>query len=93
MPENLSSLIGWIPAAVFPTATAIQLLRLIAARSVAGVSVLTWTLFGLANVSVYIYSEKYADPQSIIGFVLTAVLDFVIVALVLVRRPSRTASP
>ncbi len=87
MPENISAYFGWIPAVVFPTATAIQLLRLIVARSVAGVSITTWTLFGLANIGLYIYTAKYGELQSILGMMLTAVLDFAIVALVIVRRP------
>ena len=34
---------------------------------------MTWTLFGIANIAVYIYTEKYLAVQTIIGFLGTAV--------------------
>ena len=37
-------------------------------------------LFGIANIAVYIYTEKYLAPQTMIGFLGTAVLDFIIAA-------------
>lgn len=93
MPDQISAFFGWIPAMVFPTATAIQLLRLLVARSVAGVSITTWMLFGLANVGLYIYSGKYAEVQSILAMLLTAILDFAIVVVVLVGKRSSAAAP
>lgn len=86
MPEFISDIFGWIPAVVFPTATAIQLIRLLIARSVAGVSITTWLLFGLANVGLYIYTSKYTEWQSLLGMLLTAILDFAIVGLVIAGR-------
>jgi len=47
---------------------------------------LTWFLFGVANVAVYIYTEKYFAPQTIIGFLGTALVDFIIASLALWKQ-------
>jgi hypothetical protein len=86
---NLVQIAGILPAIVFPAATLLQLARMVQKRSAAGVHVPTWFLFGLANVAIYIYAEHYGEWQAIVGMLLTAVLDFVIVALALLayRKP------
>ena len=76
-------IVGWLPAVIIPTATLIQLLAIIKSGSSRGVSWLAWFLFGIANIGLYIYTEKYTDLQSIIGLLGSAVMDFAIVALVL----------
>lgn len=81
MAMSLSQVAGVLPAVVFPAATALQLLQIVRRRSAAGVSVTTWLLFGFANVGLYFYTERYTEWQSIVGMLLTALLDFVIVAL------------
>lgn len=50
--------------------------------SSAGVSSLSWFLFGLANIGAYVLTEKYSSIQSICAFLLTAILDFMIVIAV-----------
>jgi hypothetical protein len=86
---NLSQIAGILPAIVFPAATGFQLLRIFRARSAAGVSAATWILFGLANVALYVYTEHYADWQSIIGMLLTALLDFGVAVMALIGfRPA-----
>lgn len=75
---------GILPAVVFPAATGFQLWRMYHTRSAAGVSVATWTLFGCANIAMYVYAERYTEWQSIVGMLLTAILDFAIVALALI---------
>ena len=74
---------GWLPAIIIPVATIIQLSTIIKNRSARGVSGLTWALFGIANVGLYLYTEKYADIQSIAGLLGSAVLDFIIAGLAL----------
>lgn len=81
MRELIVQISGWVPAFIVPTATAIQLWKIIKYKSVEGVSWITWFLFGIANLGLYIYTEKYSDLQSIIGLFLTAIIDFVIVGL------------
>lgn len=77
--------IGWVPAVIIPAATVIALINALTAGDVAGMSIWSWLLFGIANVCFYLYTEKYRSPQAILGFLGTALLDFVIVAVVLVR--------
>ncbi len=82
MRELIIQISGWVPAFIIPTATAIQLWKIIKNKSSEGVSWVTWFLFGIANLGLYIYTEKYYDPQAIIGLFLTAIIDFVIVGLI-----------
>lgn len=90
MPPHLIELSGWLPAIIFPAATLIQLVAILRSNTIKGVSPLTWTLFGIANISVYIYTEKYLAVQTIVGFLGTALLDFVI-AVIAIRgqRPPK----
>lgn len=74
-------LAGWIPAIILPSATSIQLIKIIREKTADGVSLLSWSLFGLANIGLYFYAEKYFSIQSIIGQLGTALLDFIIVGL------------
>lgn len=80
---TINQIAGIIPALVFPTATLMQLARMIRARSAAGVSGATWSLFGFANLAIYVYAERYTEWQAIVGMLVTAGLDFVIAALAL----------
>lgn len=82
-------LAGYLPAIIFPVATLIQLLAILRSQSTHGVNWLTWTLFGVANISVYIYTEKYLALQTIIGFLGTAFLDFVIAAIAIKWQASQ----
>jgi uncharacterized protein with PQ loop repeat len=86
---SLSYIAGILPAIVFPAATLAQLVRIVRSRSTAGVSVATWLLFGFANIGIYFYAERYTEWQAIVGMLLTAVLDFVIVVIALCVFPSR----
>lgn len=88
---TIPQLAGVLPAIVFPAATFAQLLRMVRQRSVANVCVSTWLLFGVANIAIYIYAEHYAEWQSIVGMLLTAVFDFAIVALAVIGFRPRAA--
>ena len=91
---TFSQLAGFFPAIVFPTATGLQLARMIRTRSAAGVSAASWALFGAANVALYVYAQRYDEWQSIVGLLLTAALDFAIALIALTgRRRSVAASP
>ncbi|MCP4173952.1 MAG: hypothetical protein GY758_24620 [Fuerstiella sp.] len=82
---------GYIPAIIIPIATAIQLVSLLRTGRTDGVSWLSWFLFGMSNIGLYIYTEKYTSVQSIIGLLGSAVLDFAIVAVVLSGQKSPPA--
>jgi hypothetical protein len=84
---------GWLPAIIFPVATLIQLIAILRSSSVTGISPLTWSLFGIANIAVYIYTEKHLALQTIIGFLGTALLDFIIAAIALRGRADKNIEP
>ncbi len=65
-----------------------QLWKIAKTRNVEGVSILTWLLFGFANVGIYIFTEKYFALQSILAQLVTAILNFAIVIWILVIRSS-----
>jgi uncharacterized protein with PQ loop repeat len=83
---SLIEFIGYIPAVVFPTATIIQLLHLYKTKTSEGVSPITWGAFALGNVSLYTYTEKYTELQSIVGLLVTSVLQLFIIMLVFKYR-------
>ncbi|MBO1923638.1 hypothetical protein [Thiomicrorhabdus sp. 6S3-12] len=93
MNELVTDIAGWIPAVILPTATFIQLVRLAVVRSAVGVSLSTWLLFGFANLGLYVYTEKYFEVQSILGLLVTAVLDFIIVAMIIAYRNKPADQP
>lgn len=88
---TFSQIAGILPAIVFPVATLAQLVRMLRARSSEGVCVSVWALFGFANLGIYAYAERYTEWQAIVGMLLTALLDFIIVgvALFCFKEPSR----
>lgn len=92
MEMTISQIAGILPAIVFPAATAGQLIQIARTRSAAGVSASTWALFGFANIAMYFYAERFTEWQAVIGMLLTAVLDFAIAAMALMRfgEPSNT---
>lgn len=91
MTPTLIKFAGWLPALIIPTATIIQLGTIVKNHSTQGVSYLTWSLFGVANIGLYIYTEKYSALQSILGLLGSAVLDFIIAGLALVNYGSSFA--
>ena len=83
---SLIELVGYIPAIIFPVATIIQLLHMLKTKTSEGVSPVAWGAFALGNVSLYIYTEKYYELQSIIGLLVTSVLQLIIIVLVFKYR-------
>ena len=86
---NIPQIVGILPAVVFPVATLQHLLRLVRNRSAAGANTMTWLLFGLANLAIYIYAERYTEWQAILGMLVTALLDFIIVGYIWVSRRAK----
>ncbi|MHC4215509.1 MAG: hypothetical protein ACYSWP_19280 [Planctomycetota bacterium] len=86
MESDLTSIAGFIPAVILPSATFIQLLKILRVKSAHGVSIATWLLFGFANLGLYIYMEKFFEIQAILSLLLTAVIDFVIIGVVAYRN-------
>ena len=80
LPAWLFEFFGWVPAIVFPSACGIQLLAILRTKNASGVSLPAWSLFAFANISLFIYMEKYGEFESILGSVGTACLNLCIVA-------------
>jgi len=83
-------LLTWMPALVLPGAALIQLVQLWKTHNPGGVSVLSWLMFGVANIGAYfLFVEtggKYSDIRPILAFLLTSVLNFWVVWTVLKFR-------
>ena len=83
---RLRQLLAWLPAVILPAATAEQLRVLLAADVIVGASALTWELFFLANVGALFLGTAetpLARVQMALAFGLTAALDLVLVAVIL----------
>lgn len=86
MNETWLEIAGWIPGIVLPMATLLQLIKIARVKSVEGVSLMTWLLFGFANLGLYIFTEKYFALQTLIGLLGTATLNFIIVGMIISIR-------
>jgi len=102
LPHFFVELAGWIPSVILPTAALLQLVKIMREKKAAGVSVIAWILFGIANICLYIYAEKYSSPQSVIGLLGTAAINFMVVGAVFFfrrrkndvwRRPEKIQPP
>lgn len=78
--------IGVLPAIIFPLASLTQLYAMLSRRSAEGVSIMTWVLVTIANVSMYIYTQKYDEWQSILSMLGAALLNCCVVATALYLR-------
>lgn len=92
IPDWLFSALGWVPAIIFPAASGLQLLAILSRRSAAGVSIPAWTLFAVANVCLFVYTEKYDEIESIVGALGTSLLNVCIV-LAALRYRDRAPRP
>lgn len=92
MPDWLFTVLGWVPAIIFPTASGLQLLAILHRRSAQGVSVPAWALFAVANLCLFVYTEKYDEIESIVGALGTSVLNICIVASALRYRKQQRAA-
>ncbi|MBW2996360.1 hypothetical protein KY332_03605 [Candidatus Woesearchaeota archaeon] len=81
-----AQIVGWIPAIILPTATAIQLGKIWKLKNAEGVSITTWLLLAFANTGLYIFTEKYFVVQAVLACLVTAILDVIIVLSILYYR-------
>ena len=82
----LKELAGWVPAIILPLSTLIQWIKILRSSSSEGVSVLSWALFGLANLGAYLFVDKYLSVQAIMAFLVSAILDLCIVVTVMRKK-------
>jgi len=85
-PEQIIQIAGAIPAIIFPTASLIQLFTLLRRRNADGVSALSWFFFAVANICLYVYTQKYDEWASIATFLGTSTLNFAVCILALYYR-------
>jgi len=83
--------VGWVPAVVFPAASVLQLMALLRRGRSEGVSVLTWSLFAVANVCLYLTVAEWTRPQVIVTTLGTALVQVVVVMTALRLRPDKAA--
>lgn len=83
---TIPDVLGWVPAVIFPIATLSQLIPILRTKSVEGISVMAWLLFGTGNLSLYIFIGKYSDPRLVLALLTTSLLNFLIVAAVCFHR-------
>ncbi len=86
---NPHKLAAWLPALILPGATIAQLLALLDSGRAENVSPLAWFMFMLANVgALYLGKPEGALSrlQMAPAFGLTAQLDLIIVAIVIVYQ-------
>ncbi len=97
LPSTLSSMgpsmgpwvfevLGWVPAIIFPAASGLQLLTIVHRRNADGVSIPAWAMFAVANLCLFVYTEKYGEMESIIGALGTSGLNLCIVVISLQYR-------
>jgi uncharacterized protein with PQ loop repeat len=76
-------LAGLIPAIIFPAASLSQLIVILRRKSAEGVSIATWLMVTVANISLFIYSEKYTDLLNIFALLGAATLNICVAAAAL----------
>ena len=84
--------VGWVPAVVFPAASVLQLVALLRRGKADGVSVLTWTLFAVANVCLYLTVAEWTRPQVIVTTLGTAAVQVLVVMTALRLRADKAAA-
>jgi|LauGreSBDMM110SN_4_FD.fasta_scaffold160137_1 hypothetical protein len=86
--QQILSMVGWVPTVIFPAATVVKLFALARRGHADGTVALTWSLFAVANVCLYLTIGEWTRPQVVISTLGTAVLQVVVVALALRLRAS-----
>ena len=89
--QQILSMVGWVPTIIFPAATVVKLFAIARSGRADGATALTWSLFAVANVCLYLTIGDWTRPQVVISTLGTAVLQ-VVVALALKLRASSSAS-
>jgi len=74
--------LSWLPAFAFPMSHIVQIFKMFEAKSALGVSPITFAGYFFGNMGAYIFSEKYIDARTLMGFISTALLEIVIVSMV-----------
>lgn len=90
---ELRQALGVVPAIIFPIASLVQLIAIIRSQTGRGISVVTWSLFILANLCLFMYMENRGELQAIATTMLTAAIQLVIVILAIKWRNCEGRQP
>lgn len=90
--QQFLSMVGWVPTVIFPAATIFKLFAIARSGRSDGATAVTWSLFVVANVCLYLTIGDWTRPQVIISTLGTAVLQVVVVVLALRLRANGSAS-
>lgn len=74
---------GWFPAIIFPGSTVFQLTDIIGHKNIHGVSCLGWIMQVFANLGAYLLVGKPDNPQNILAFIGTAIVDIIIIIVII----------
>ena len=86
---SVLDLVGWVPAVVFPAATLLQFVAVAKGQGKGLASALSWGLFALANVCLYVFIGDWLRPQLVVATLGNAALQVVLVIVILrLHRPS-----
>jgi uncharacterized protein with PQ loop repeat len=88
--ESARQALGWVPAVVFPLASLVQLVVLVRTRDGRGVSAITWSLFAIANVCLWLYMENRMEWQAVATALCTASVQVAVVVLAMKWRKAET---
>ena len=81
MNMSLLQLAGILPAIIFPAASLAQLIAILRRRSAEGVSIATWVLVGIGNISLFVYNGIYTNIFNILALLGAAALNFCVAVL------------
>jgi uncharacterized membrane protein YfcA len=90
--QGILDAVGWVPAVIFPMASLMQLGALLRRGRAEGVSALTWGMFALANVCLYLTIGEWGRPQVIATTLGSALVQAIIVGVVLRLRADKRQS-
>lgn len=81
--KNILDQLLYIVSVVMPLLILPQVYIIFVHRNVAGVSIPTWSLLGLFSIPWFVYGVVHRDKHIMINYALFIVLDFAVVAGVL----------
>ena len=90
--QQILSMVGWVPTVIFPAATVVKLFALARRGHADGTVALTWSLFAVANVCLYLTIGEWTRPQVVISTLGTAVLQVVVALALRLRASNPTAA-
>jgi hypothetical protein len=80
--SSFKDFLTWMPVIFFPGSHMVQIHKMLREGSAAGVSAATFAGYFFGNMGAFLFAEKYTDIRTLLSFVLTAILEVIIVSMV-----------